>query len=225
MEPSTWSLLCFQEDVIITVFNKEITCLDTLILKSRCSEKLGNRSLRTILYFLFVSLKPWEFPGWNLKLDPIHGGQGESEESGHPRLVDGKFNKQRNLGTWLIFHSLKTGRSAHLPTWILKVYIEPLTGLSHVYHWDVLNNTLLSQGFVLEMAANVAIVGCRIGGSDKVPLIAPQLVVTSSWWPPTLFLFEIVHKPVHLCLCLYFYLCGFAMYVHKCVVFIFSEKM
>lgn len=36
------------------------------------------------------------------------------------------------------------------PARILKVYVETLTGFSHIYHPDGLNNISLSQGFMLE---------------------------------------------------------------------------
>ena len=38
--------------------------------------------------------------------------------------------------------------SPHPPTSILKVYIEALTGFSHIHSPDGLDNTLLSQGYV-----------------------------------------------------------------------------
>lgn len=40
--------------------------------------------------------------------------------------------------------------SPHLPTSGLKVYAKALTGFSQVYHLEGLNNTMLSQGCVLE---------------------------------------------------------------------------
>lgn len=40
----------------------------------------------------------------------------------------------------------KMGRSSYLLASILKVYIESLTGFSHEYHSDGLNNTFLSEG-------------------------------------------------------------------------------
>ena len=40
---------------------------------------------------------------------------------------------------------------------ILKVSMEGLTGLSHTYHPDGLNNTVLSQGCVLETAGRMCI--------------------------------------------------------------------
>ena len=45
-------------------------------------------------------------------------------------------------------------KSLHLPSRILKVYIENLTGLSYVYPPDSLSNTFLSGGCVLEKGSN-----------------------------------------------------------------------
>lgn len=42
--------------------------------------------------------------------------------------------------------------SLHLPARILKVYIKASSGFSHLFHPYGLNNTLLSQGYVLETA-------------------------------------------------------------------------
>ena len=44
----------------------------------------------------------------------------------------------------------KTSTSLHLLARILKVYIEALIGFSHIHNPHGLNNTLLSQGCVLE---------------------------------------------------------------------------
>ena len=49
----------------------------------------------------------------------------------------------------LVLGGCKASRSLHLPTRILKVFIEALMGFSHVLHPDGLNNTLLFQGCVL----------------------------------------------------------------------------
>lgn len=72
--------------------------------------------------------------------------------------------------------SYKASRSLHSPTRILKVYIEDLTGFSHVYYPDGLNDTLLSQVYVLVMAPTVGRVGStyiprtgRRGGASDCP--------------------------------------------------------
>lgn len=72
------------------------------------------------------------------------------KEVGRSRLVGSRFNKQGNLHTRLVSGSHKTSRSPHLPARILKVYIESLTVVNHIYYLDALNNIILSQRFVLE---------------------------------------------------------------------------
>lgn len=78
--------------------------------------------------------------------------------------------------------------SLHLPARILKVYIKALSGFSHFFRPYGLNNTLLSQGYVLETAPGAGILGrtCipRTGAVEE-PQIAwvqlmGQLVATSS---------------------------------------------
>lgn len=44
----------------------------------------------------------------------------------------------------------KVSRFLHPPTRILKVYIKALTGFSHIHYPEDLNNTLFSQGCILE---------------------------------------------------------------------------
>lgn len=55
-----------------------------------------------------------------------------------------------------VLGSCKTSRFPHPPAKILKVYIEVLTGLSHVNHPDGPSNTLLSQGCVLGLCPSSA---------------------------------------------------------------------
>jgi len=88
------------------------------------------------------------------KLAPVHRGQGEIErkEADHPTLGGGSFNKQGKLHIRLVLGGRKMSRSLHLPTRILRVYIEALMGFSHIQSPDGLNNTFLSQGYILEMA-------------------------------------------------------------------------
>lgn len=58
-------------------------------------------------------LKPWKLPGWNLKLSPIHGGQEETKARGHSRLGGGRFNRQENFHTRLVFSSHRASGSLH----------------------------------------------------------------------------------------------------------------
>ena len=75
------------------------------------------------------------------KLVPVHGEQREIEERVHSRLAGGNFNEQGSLHMRLVWGEFKTNTSLHPPTGI---YIEALTGFSHIYCPDVLNNILLS---------------------------------------------------------------------------------
>lgn len=60
----------------------------------------------------------------------------------------GRFNKQENSFTKQV--TTRRVRSLHIPARILKVYKEALlTGFTHMYHPSGLNNTLLSQVYVL----------------------------------------------------------------------------
>ena len=80
-------------------------------------------------------------------------------------------------------------RSLYLPTRILKVYVEALTGLSQGSCPGGFNNTLLSQAYVLVNGSHYGNGGQNIHfkdrGGSKQPLIAwvqliGQLTVTSS---------------------------------------------
>lgn len=55
------------------------------------------------------------------------------------------FNKQENLLMRLVLSPHKMGRSPYLPSRILNVPIETLTGFSHVFSPNALSNPLLSQ--------------------------------------------------------------------------------
>ena len=48
----------------------------------------------------------------------------------------------------------RTYKSPHSPSRILRVSRKVLTGLIHLFRQDGLYNTLLSQGFIFETAAN-----------------------------------------------------------------------
>ena len=86
-----------------------------------------------------------------MKLAPIHKGKEKpKKEADHSRLVGGRFNKQRNSHTRFVLSNHKMSRTLHQPAVILKVYTEVLTGLSHTFSTDGLNETLFSQGCILE---------------------------------------------------------------------------
>lgn len=101
------------------------------------------------LWVVSVLLAVGSQTGPNLPPDMV-GKERLKKEAGHSRLVGGKFNKQGNLHTRLVLGSHKTSRCLHPPTRILKVYVESLTVVNYIYYLDGLNNTILSQCFVLE---------------------------------------------------------------------------
>lgn len=80
------------------------------------------------------------------KLAPRKGPR-ETKEIDHFRLVGASFNKQGwslNMLTILVLGGHKIHTALHRPTRI-KVYGEDLTGFSHIFNPDGLNNTLLSS--------------------------------------------------------------------------------
>lgn len=55
----------------------------------------------------------------------MNGRQGETDEEAHcSSLAGGRFNKQGNLCERLVLGGCKISRSSHLPTGVLKVYVE-----------------------------------------------------------------------------------------------------
>lgn len=60
--------------------------------------------------------QPWEPPRKNLKLVTIPRGQEETEEAGHSRLVDGRFNKQGYLNMRFVLGTYEMNRALYLPT-------------------------------------------------------------------------------------------------------------
>ena len=81
------------------------------------------------------------------------------KEANLSKLVGGRFNKQGNLFTTLVLGGGKMTRSPYPRTRILKVYIEVLTGFSHIFSPDGFNSTLLSQGCILGTAPTEGKVG------------------------------------------------------------------
>lgn len=69
----------------------------------------------------------------HLKPAPRCRGQGRTQErAGHPRLVAGGLNKQRNLLTRLVLGGRPQDEISTPTCQILKVYTEVLTGLNHI---------------------------------------------------------------------------------------------
>lgn len=85
----------------------------------------------------------------------------------HSRLVGSGLKKQGNLLMRLVLGNWKMNTSSHQPTRILKVYVEALSGLSHVYRPDGLENTLLSLSYALGTAPTVGIVGRTVCSKER----------------------------------------------------------
>ena len=86
----------------------------------------------------------WNWPPY------AEGKERTRKEVDHSRLVGGSFNRQRNLHLRLVLDDCKMSRSPHPSIRILKVYVEALTGFSHVFSPDGLNKTVLSQELSLK---------------------------------------------------------------------------
>ena len=75
-----------------------------------------------------------------------------------------------------VLGSCETSRSPHLPARMLKVCVEALTGFSHVYCPDGLNNTLISESCDLENGSHCENVEQNVNSKDRggreEPLIA-----------------------------------------------------
>lgn len=105
---------------------------------------------------LVFSLPYFLFPNTGIpfgsQIGPIfrQGKKRLKEEADHFRLTSGSLISKGSYAPGFSWVGSKTSRSLHLPARILKVSIEALTGLRHVYCTDGLNNTLLSQGCILE---------------------------------------------------------------------------
>lgn len=98
-------------------------------------------------------------------------------------MIGGSFNKQENLHRRLILSECKISRSLYLPARNLNIYTDALTGLSHIIQPDSLNNTLLSQGFTLEMSPSVGIMGKTHIPRTGEGLRSLQLPGSGSWQP------------------------------------------
>lgn len=98
------------------------------------------------------------------------------------RLVGGGFNKKGNLHMTHVLGNHKVNRSLHLPDRNLKVYIKTLIGFSHIFSPDSLNNTLFSQGYILETAPSVGMDGRtdipKMGRGEDPPIASSSL----NWW-------------------------------------------
>lgn len=102
---------------------------------------LKNYGSIDIVSSIFVgSQLPVQLLPWHLRLALVKEGRKRLKKEGDcSRLTGGKVKKQGNLLERLVLGGHKTGRSLHVPTRILKVYIEILTG--YLLHRDLNSGT------------------------------------------------------------------------------------
>lgn len=87
-----------------------------------------------------------EFPGEiQTSVSYMVDKERKKKKADHSKPVDGSFNNQGNLYMSLVLGNHKICRSLHLPTRSLIIYIEALTGFSHLFSPDSHIDTLLSQ--------------------------------------------------------------------------------
>lgn len=108
------------------------------------------------MWFSFTITTGCHFTHWPLDTE---GRDRLMAQADHPRLVGGRFSNPGNLHKSPVLVSCKMSRSPHLPTRILKIDIQASIGFSHAFNPNGLSNTLLSQGYVLETAGSMGMVG------------------------------------------------------------------
>lgn len=133
-----------------------------------------------------VDEQPWKLIRWNF-------------QNWSPYTEDKERQKKKQatwIGRWLFSPTRELTYEAcygYPPlTRLLKVYLEVLTVFSHVFSPDGINNTLFSQGCVLDTGPSVGRVdrtciprmGRGLGASDCLGPALGSTVISSSWWPP-----------------------------------------
>lgn len=99
---------------------------------------------------LLVGSQPWEFPGWNLKLAPVHKKKERlDKEADHSSLAGGSFKKQGTCWWGLLLAAERwVGlRTCHQN---LKSLRRVLGGVQSCVLFTWYQQTLLSKGCVLE---------------------------------------------------------------------------
>lgn len=82
--------------------------------------------------------------------------EGQKKGADHSRSVSGRELTQVQVLSWV---SVGGADLQPLPARTLKIYTEALTGFSHLFSLDGLNNTLFSPGFILEPLLAMEMVG------------------------------------------------------------------
>ena len=114
-----------------------------------------------------------EITPWSLDTE---GRERPKKGADHPRLGGGRFTKQRNLHVRLDLSSCKMSSSPHTSARILKVYIETVTGFSHVFILGGFNTTFLFQGCTLGAAS-----GGGEGSTMQLPRTGAGASLRVSW--------------------------------------------
>lgn len=130
-----------------------------------CYEVLYGMTPLCIVFIHSTLMDTCCFANW---LPYREGKERWKKEAAHTRFVGDKFHKLGDLGMRLVLGSSKISRFQHPPVRVLKVCIKVLTKFGHLLSPDGLNNTFLSQGYVLETAASMRIVrGTYISRTGK----------------------------------------------------------
>ena len=97
-----------------------------------------------VWYIFIIAKKSFVNNTWFANGPHIQRARGDQRK--RQPLQGSRWQWARQLSTRLVSGSCKTSRPSHLPTRILRVYIDTLTGFNHVFSPVGLHNTLLSQG-------------------------------------------------------------------------------
>ena len=127
-------VLTHKVNTLYILFHRHFACFNLVLALVHRINTFPCFNLLFFLLFIILGSHPPQLPSeiWNWP-QYTEGKERWEKEADHSRLVGGRFNKQGNLLTTLALGSSKMSRSPHLPARILKVYIEALTGFSHVY--------------------------------------------------------------------------------------------
>lgn len=122
----------------------------------------------------------------------LEGEEKLKREGGCPRLVGGRFNKQRNLYMRLVLGGHKQSRSLYPPTRLLKGYKGSLMGFSHIYHSRWPQQHLALSRVCPWNSSHCINGGQNVYSKDRGGIEGPSVVwiqligewwVTSSQWP------------------------------------------